>query len=132
MANEIRNKYRTAVAVQASAAASAGVLSAGTQTVLDNTSSGNGAGCAAATFYLTVTTAPTSQASAELYVETSIDGTNYSEPRVAGVFSAIKTAAADYACDVDSIPRYSKWSWKPIGYAMTAKLDAMPIVPEVQ
>jgi hypothetical protein len=134
MASEIRNKYRTPVTVQASAAITANAYSGGSQTVIDNTSSGNGGGCNDLELYVNVSAAPSTAATAELYMQASQDGgSTYSAEVSRGMVSIPVTVTGDYYFGrVTDVPEYCKFKVKAVSYGFTASLIAVPVVMEAQ
>ena len=133
MPNEIHDKYKTLLSnVQASAAAAAGVTSAGTKTEIDQTSGTSGSGCNRGIVTLKVTVAPSSVCYAELLIEGGNSSGSLSAPRVVGIFGNIQTTADTYQVSITDLPKYFELSWRPIGAGFTAALDFMPVVPEIQ
>ncbi|KAF0235051.1 MAG: hypothetical protein FD177_210 [Desulfovibrionaceae bacterium] len=134
MPSEIRNKYRSPVTVQASNAITANAFSAGTQTVIDNTSSGNGGGCNDLELYANVSAAPATAATAELYMQASQDGgTTYSAEVFRGVVAIPVSVTGDYYFGrIMDVPEFCKLKIKAISYGFTASLIAVPVVMEAQ
>lgn len=132
MSNEVQRKYRSAVSVQASAAIVAGAFSAGDQTSIDNTPTGNGAGADEIQLTLDVTGAPAAAAKAEIYMSTSEDGTNWTNEVLITTID-IETVAQDYQAGIVYYPRkHTKYLIKAIDYGFTAALNGTPVLPEVQ
>lgn len=134
MPSEIRNKYRAPVTVQASAAITANAYSGGSQVVIDNTSSGNGGGCNDLELYVNVSAAPSTAATAEVYMQASQDGgTNYAAEAFRGSVAIPVTVTGDYYIGrVTDVPEYCKFKLKALSYGFTASLVAVPVVMEAQ
>jgi hypothetical protein len=133
MPTEIPQKYAAAVTVQASAAAAADTPSAGAQTAINNSTGNNGDGSYAFQMELIQTVGATAPTLVELWAEESQDGSNYSEPRWVGNFTNCTTGATRYTTWVYPVARYTKFSWTPIDFGITASLVCMPAyLPESQ
>ena len=134
MANEIRNKYRSSVTAQASAAISADAYSTGTQDVIDvSASSGDYVGCQALDCYINVTSAPSTAATCELYMEASYDGgSNYADEEYC-LSCEVPTSTGRYHLGLlTGLPGTCKLKIKAIDYGFTASLEVVPILFEVQ
>lgn len=131
MANEIQQKYRAAIAVMASNAAAADVMAAGAQTEVDNSHATTGGGNKAR-LEIDVTVAPSTATYIELYVEEGDATGVLSAPRLVAIFENVGTSADKYTAWVDDIAQFTEWTWKPIGYAVTAALSITLQLPEVQ
>jgi hypothetical protein len=136
MPSEIRNKYRAPVTVQAEAAITANNYSGGSQTVIDNTSSGNGGGCNDIECYIAIPTGggASTAATCELYMQASYDGgTTYSAEVYRGMVSVpASTIGHFYFGRVMDVPEYCKFKVKAVSYGFTASLIAVPVVMEAQ
>ena len=134
MANEIQTKYRTYQTVQASAAITAGAYSAGSQTDIDNIDGANFLGAEGFDLYIDVTSAPSADAIAEIWMEASYDaGTSFAAAeKVSSVAVALTTADEYHIGQIFAPPPYFKLKIKAIDYTFTASLIVVPMVPEVQ
>jgi hypothetical protein len=134
MATEIWDKFRNVEEAQASHNPTSGNFSAGAKAVISKASGGNAAGCQVIKLMLDVTQAPSSAATAEVYMEQSFDGgTTWTEPRFCGMSPIVATTAKKYHMgDVYDAGALSRLSWKPVGYQMTGTLYVQGVVAEAQ
>ena len=132
MANEVPRIYRTQVTVQASAAITAGSFSAGAQTAIDNTLTGNGGGCDLIKLMLDVTVAPLGTTDVEVYMSTSDDDATYTEERLIKTVSVPASTGQHQAGIVLYPEKYTKFRIKAIDYDLTASLAARPQLSEIQ
>ncbi len=130
----IYTRHGTGVTLQASATISADALSTGTQTVMDVTSGGNFDGAIWADMYVNVTSAPSGDATVELYMAASKDGTNYAEngPDDYGEYClSVKVPDGEtgdfHLGTLYDLPRKAKFKIKAVDYGLTASLVGVPV-----
>jgi hypothetical protein len=144
MANEILLKSRSQFSAQASGALTAGEdpssgsYTGGAATALDNTYDGGAENCKGAHWVeleLDVTSAPTTDAAAEIWWRGSNDNSTWTEWKYSHtVSSTIASAGADYY-DAGMFflrKQYTELKVKAIDYGFTSQLYATPKLPEAQ
>jgi len=125
----VYERYGSAITAQASAAITANTMSGGATTVIDKALSGNADGAMWFDCYINVTTAPSTAASCEMYIEGSPDGTNYSASEYA-LTCSVPVAADRYHLGVlHSTPREFLATIKAISFGFTATLEIVPVYP---
>lgn len=122
-------RYGSAITAQASDAITADTMSGGSTTAIDKASSGNADGALWFDCYINVTSAPSTAASCEMWIEGSPDGTNYAASEYA-LTCAVPTAVDRYhlGC-LYSTPLEFIATIKAIDYGFTATLELVPVYP---
>lgn len=121
-------RFGTRITAQASAAITADAFSGGTQTQIDKTSSGNGDGAQWFDCYIDVTSAPTSDATCELWISGSSDGTDESVYEYALSVKVPTTVTDQYHLgQLFTTPRKFNAKIKAIDYGFTATLYLTPV-----
>ena len=125
--SRVYERFGTRITAQASAAITADAFSAGTQTLVDKASSGNGDGAQWFDVYADVTAAPSTAASCELWITGSSDGTDESAYEYA-LTCAVPTTADQYRLgSLHTTPQEFKGKLKAIDYGFTATLYLVPV-----
>ena len=140
MSNEVLLKTRSAITAQAGqgSAISANSYSSGTQTVIDNTIDGgseNSQGACELELFLEMTiSASDTTTYARVYMESSYDGTNYSEKTLVLTSPALDSSStSDYFLGtICSPPPYCRFSIYAYSGTFDAKLIVVPKLFEVQ
>ena len=122
-------KYLSQINAQSSQAGTADTQVTAGQTVIDNitASTGNALECDTLDFELNVTSPPSTATTVDLYVSVSQDGSNYSDYVYVGTFTVSTSAAIVDGVSVKIRGPYMITAWTPIGYGLTAILNAMPV-----
>ena len=116
----------TEVTAQASAAITADTLSGGAQTPIDIESGGNADGAMWLDVYINVTSAPSTEATCELYMEASPDSTNYAAPEYCPPCAVPTSTGRIHVGPLYDLPRKCKLSIKAVGYGFTADCTVVP------
>ncbi len=140
MSNEILLKARSAITAQAAqgSAITASSYSSGTQTVIDNTFDGgseNAQGAYALMLFLEMSIAASDTSTyARVFMESSYNGTDYSEPELVGQSEALDNSGTpDYKLfTIFEPPPYCKLKLYAYGGTFDGALIAIPQVVEVQ
>lgn len=134
MANEIQLKYGLYITAQASAAITANTDSAGTLTLITNTSAGNGGGCHAYQCFCVVTAAGgAGEATARLKYAGTYTGTP-DRFDLGSLSCAIPSGGTGtYSMGIIYDPdQYSYVKIAAEDYGFTASLVVVPVLPEAQ
>jgi len=140
MSNEWLLKTRSVIIAQTAqgSAVSVGSFSSGTQTIIDNSFDGgseNAKGASYLDIFFDVTIAASANYSyVEVYIESSIDGTTFSDPEFLTRSNKISTSSASLQklCRLPIVPLYSRLKWKPSGYTIDGILKVVPVLMESQ
>lgn len=125
----IYERYGSVITAQASAAITADAMSGGSTTAIDKASSSNADGAIWYDCYVNVTSAPSTEATCEMYIEGSPDGTNYAASEYA-LTCAVPTSADRYHLGtLHSVPRKMLATIKAVDYGFTASLEIVPVYP---
>lgn len=140
MSNELLLKTRSVIIAQTAqgSAVSVGSFSSGTQTIIDNSFDGGSENARGASyldvFFDIAIAAASNYAYVDVYMESSIDGTTFSEPKFVVRSESISTSSASLIsiCRLPVIPLYLKLKWKPYSHTIDGVLKVVPVLTEFQ
>lgn len=135
MANQIYQDWNASITVQAGAAITANNFSSGSQTVIDSTHDGGSENAKGATWidiWINVTSAPSSEAAAEIWSEESPDNTNFANAQPSLVETVPTSTGYVYMGRHYIQAPYTKLKVKAISYGFTATVIGLPVTIEVQ
>lgn len=133
MSNPIVLDYSTAtITVQASASVTAGSYSTGAQTVITNTTAGNGEGAYALHLVLNISSGTSSTGgTAELYQEAGHSTSAWCEPELIRTITASTLDGKNHSAWVYAMPKYAKYKIKAVTRGFKASLAALPVKQKV-
>jgi len=130
MSNPILIDYGSTFVVQASSGAkiTAGSFSAGAQTIVNNTTSGNAVG-AYALHLIVVQTSKTSSTGGtiEIYQQASHSSAVFAEDKIVATIKASTLDGKYHSAWVLNMPKIAKYRIKAVTRGVRASLNAMPI-----
>ena len=133
MTTQIPIVYGTTITAQASAAITAGTVSTGALTTIDNSKTGNGGGCHLYKCIARVTAAPSGAAVCRLYYSGAESGTPTNFDSGSLSVSIPSGATGDIPIGDIIIPdQVSRVKIAAENYGFTASLIVVPILPEAQ
>lgn len=123
----VYERFGSRITAQASAAITADADSSGTQTQIDKASNANADGAQWFDCYVDVTAAPSTEASCELYISGSSNGTDESAYEYA-LTCVVPTVAGQYRLGaLHTTPQEFNAKIKAIDYGFTATLYLVPV-----
>lgn len=123
----IYERYGSPIVAQASAVITADTMSGGATTAVDKSLDSNADGAVWFDCYINVTAAPTTEASCEMYIEGSPDGTNYAASEYA-LTCAVPTSVDRYHLGtLHASPQKFLATIKAIDFGFTASLEIVPV-----